>query len=185
MDRKGDNYRVRHVLISPKVNKTALIRAKHTCDSIFAEIEKGNLTFEKACAKFSDDTKSNTNGGKIVNPYSGDYKWDIQNINEIDPQMSRYIDRLEPGEMAPPSLYEDYMDQKQGIRIVKLLGKSNPHIANLTDDYQLIQMAAMNEKKQKVIDDWVKATISSNFIWISDEFGTKCDFMHEWVKKGS
>ena len=185
MDRKGDNYRVRHVLISPKVNKSALIRAKKSCDSIYAAIEKGTITFEKAAAMFSDDTKSNTNGGKIVNPYSGDYKWDIQNINEIDPQMSRFIDRLEPGDMAPPSLYEDYMEQKQGVRIVKLLGKTTPHLANLKDDYQLIQMAAMNEKKQKVIDDWVKSTISSNFIWINDEYATRCNFTHEWVKKGS
>ncbi|MFT4599859.1 MAG: peptidyl-prolyl cis-trans isomerase SurA [Arenicella sp.] len=184
LDRKGDNYHVRHILISPEVDKTALLTTKKRMDSIYTEINAGTITFEAAALKFSDDLKSNTNGGKIVNPYSGDYKWDLQNINEIDPQMSRFIERLNIEELAPASLYDNYFDQKQGVRIVKLLGKSKPHLANLDDDYQLIQMAALNEKKEEVIDAWVKSKISGNYIWILEAYATKCEFKHEWVKKG-
>ena len=185
LDRKGDNYHVRHILISPEVDKQALFKTKKRMDSLYNQIQKGTITFEDAALKFSDDLKSNTNGGKIVNPYTGDYKWDLQNINEIDPQMSRFIDRLAINEMSPASLYDNYFDQKQGVRIVKLLGKSQPHLANLEDDYQLIQMAALNEKKEGVIDAWVKTKIGGNYIWISEKYATSCQFKHEWVKTGS
>jgi peptidyl-prolyl cis-trans isomerase SurA len=185
LDRKGDNYHVRHILVSPKVDKRALIKTKVRIDSIYAAIKKGTISFEDAARKFSDDENSKTSGGKIVNPYTGDYNWDIQNINDIDPQMSRIIERMKIGDYSEPSLYENYMEQKQGVRIVKLLGKSKPHLANLTDDYQLIQLAAMNEKKQAVIDKWVKSKIASNYIWIQEDYAVKCSFKYEWLKIGS
>lgn len=185
LNRKGDNYEVRHILVSPKVDKRALIKTKSRMDSLYAEIQKGTISFEDAANQFSQDESSSGNGGKIVNPYTGDYKWDLQNINEIDPQMSQFINRLEPGDYAPPSLYDNYMEQKQGVRIVKLLGKTEPHLANLKDDYQLIQLAAMNEKKQKVIDAWVRQKISGNYVWIEEGLAGRCEFNYEWVKKGS
>lgn len=185
MDRKGDNYRVRHVLIAPKVDKKALYKTKKRMDSVYTAIKRGTITFEEAAQKFSDDERSNTNGGKIVNPYTGDYKWDMQNINDIDPQMSRFIDRLGLNEMAEPSLYDNYFEQKQGIRIVKLLDKTKPHMANLKDDYQLIQMAAINQKKEAVIEEWTKTKIRNNFISISDEYSGRCEFQYDWLKKGS
>lgn len=185
LDRKGNNYHVRHVLVSPEVDKKALYRTKARMDSVYKAIESGSITFIQAAAKFSDDVKSNTNGGKIVNPYSGDYKWDLQNINEIDPQMSRFIERLAINEISPASLYDNFYEQKQGIRIVKLLGKTEPHLANLNDDYQLIQMAALNQKKEKVIDAWVKSKISGNYIWMAEDYATSCKMKHEWVKTGS
>ncbi|MCB9223474.1 MAG: peptidylprolyl isomerase [Crocinitomicaceae bacterium] len=185
LDRKGDNYHVRHILVSPKVDKRALVNTKTRIDSIYAAIQKKNITFEDAALRFSDDEQSKNNGGKIINPYSGDYKWDLQNINDIDPQMSRIVERLEIGDYSQPGLYDNYYEQKQGVRIVKLLGKTKPHLANLQDDYQLIQMAALNEKKQEIINEWVKSKVQSNYIWISEEYATKCNFRFEWVKKGS
>lgn len=185
LDRKGDNYEVRHILVTPKVDKRALIQTKKRIDSVHAAIINGSMTFEEAASQFSEDESSKGNGGKIVNPYTGDYKWDLQNINEIDPQMSQFIGRLEPGEFAPPSLYDNFMEQKQGVRIVKLLSQSKPHLANLTDDYQLIQMAAMNEKKQDVIDAWVKRKITGNYIWIEEGLAGRCEFKYEWIRKGS
>ncbi|MEX1002749.1 MAG: peptidylprolyl isomerase [Crocinitomicaceae bacterium] len=185
LGRKGDNYHVRHILVAPSVDKRALVLAKNRMDSIYSAIRSGSISFEEAASKYSQDERSKDNGGKIINPYTGDYKWDIQNINDIDPQMSRIIDRLQIGDYSSPALYQNYMEQKQGIRIVKLLGKSKPHVANLTDDYQLIQMAAMNKKKQEVINKWVKSKVNSNYIWVSDQYAESCTFEHEWVKKGS
>lgn len=185
LNRKGDNYEVRHILVTPKVDKKALVKAKQRIDSIYTEIQKGTITFNEAANQFSEDENSSGNGGKIVNPYTGDYKWDLQNINEIDPQMSQFIGRLEPGDCAPPSLYDNFMEQKQGVRIVKLLSQTKPHLANLTEDYQLIQMAAMNEKKQKVIDAWVRRKISGNYVWMEEELVGRCEFKYEWVRKGS
>ena len=64
--------------------------------------------------------------------------------------------------------------------------RSKPHVANLKDDYQLIQMAALNEKKQKAIDAWVRDKISGAFIRIFDQdYISTCEFNYPWVKIGS
>lgn len=183
IDRKGDNYHCRHVLVCIETDNNALIIQKNRLDSIYNVISKGKMTFEEAAMKFSMDEQSGPNGGKIINPYSGDYKWDLQNINEIDPQMMPIIDRLQVGNFSPPTLYESMFEQKKGVRIVKLIGKTKPHIANLKDDYQLIQMAALNQKKQQVINDWIKSKISSNYVWVEEKYATKCRFNYPWVKK--
>lgn len=184
MERKGDNYHVRHILVNPETDKKAIVQTKMRMDSIHAAMNSKKLTFEKAAELFSEDENSKSNGGKIINPYSGDYNWDLQNINEIDPQMSRLVDRLKVGNFVAPSLYENFYEQKQGIRIVKLLSKTKPHLANLKDDYQLIQMAALNEKKQAIIDTWIASKINANYVWMEESYAVDCTFKYNWVKKG-
>ncbi|MBK9191044.1 MAG: peptidylprolyl isomerase [Crocinitomicaceae bacterium] len=182
LERKGDNYHCRHILFMPEVSDKALMKAANTIDSLYKEIKKGTITFEDAAIRFSDDENSKLSGGKIVNPYTGDYFWDVQNINEIDPSMYQIVQRLNIGDYSKPGLYDNMMEQKQGIRMVKLLDRTKPHVANLKDDYQLIQMAALNQKKQEVIDQWVKDKITGNFIRIFDDnFISKCNYRYPWT----
>jgi peptidyl-prolyl cis-trans isomerase SurA len=183
LDRKGDNYHCRHILFMPKVNDKALMKAATSIDSLYKAIKKGTITFEDAAMQYSQDDYSKQNGGKIVNPYTGDYFWDIQNINEIDPQMSTLINSMRIGDYSQPALYDNMMEQKKGVRIVKLIDRTKPHIANLKDDYQLIQMAALNEKKQAVIDEWVKNKIEGIFVRIFDaNFIDQCKYRYPWIK---
>jgi peptidyl-prolyl cis-trans isomerase SurA len=184
LDRKGDNYHCRHILFMPKVNDKALMKAATSIDSLYKAIKKGTITFEDAAMQYSQDDYSKQNGGKIVNPYTGDYFWDIQNINEIDPQMSTLINSMRIGDYSQPALYDNMMEQKKGVRIVKLIDRTKPHIANLKDDYQLIQMAALNEKKQAVIDHWVKTKIEGIFVRIFDaNFIDQCKYRYPWIKQ--
>ena len=132
---------------------------------------------------FSDDEKSKQSGGRIVNPFSGDYLWDLQNVNDIDPQMSRIVETLPIGGFSRPALYENYFDRTSGLRMVKLLSKSAPHMANLTDDYQLIQMAALNQKRQNVIDKWINQKIMGTFIRINQGYIDGCTFKYNWLKR--
>lgn len=182
LERKGDNFHCRHILIAPKVSDAALVKAATTIDSVHRAIANGSMSFEDAARRFSDDENSKFNGGQIVNPYSGDYLWDIQNINDIDPQMSRIIERMTVGKFSTPSLYDNYQEQKQGIRIVKLIAKSEPHIASLATDRQLIEMAALNEKRQIVIDAWIESKISGNFVQIDKSYLKGCDFKYTWIR---
>lgn len=182
LDRKGDNYHVRHVLVPIETDNNALLIQKERLDSIYNLIKSGKMTFEEAARKFSMDENSKDKGGKITNPYTGDFKWDLANINEIDPQMSPIVDRLGIGSYSPPTLYDNFYERKKGVRMVKLLDKTKPHVANMKDDYQLIQMAALNDKKQKIIDQWVKSKINSNYIWMEETYAKSCKFQYPWVK---
>lgn len=184
LERKGDNYHSRHILISPKVNDMELDRAANLVDSLYKQINFGYITFEEAARRFSQDLESKYNGGQIVNPYTNDYFWDIQNINDIDPQMNRLIQGLKIGNYSTPSLYDNYIDRKQGVRIVKLLGRTDPHIASLETDRQLIEMAALNQKKEAVIDAWIASKIGGNYVEIAPEYLNSCKFKYNWVSTG-
>ena len=48
-----------------------------------------------------------------------------------------------------PNLYVDIFERKQGIRIVRLMERYEPHGANIKDDYTLIKSAAENDKSKK------------------------------------
>ena len=183
LERKGDNYKSRHILLMNKVNKAALTAASKSIDSLYNEIRLGNISFAEAARRFSNDEDSKYNGGQIVNPYSGDYLWDINNLNEIDPQMSQIVQSMTIGEMSSPSLYINYMEQnKQGIRFVKLIDRSEPHVANLKTDRQLIEMAAMAKKRQKVIDAWIESKINGSFVLIDEKYQSACEFKYHWIK---
>ncbi len=181
LERKGDNFLCRHILISPKISDQAWIKASKTIDSLYNQITIGTITFEEAARRFSNDEGSKFNGGKIVNPYSGDYLWDIQNINEIDPQMSPIVENVKVGSFSSPSLYDNMYESKQGVRIVKLISKTEPHIASLNTDRQLIEMAALNKKKQAAIDDWVRSKVAGNFIQIDQEYIKDCKMKYDWL----
>jgi peptidyl-prolyl cis-trans isomerase SurA len=182
IDRKGDNYSSKHILIMPKSSDKALDRAAIKMDSLHKAINAGTITFEEAATRFSDDENSKMNKGKVVNPYSRDYYWDLQNINEIDPQMSRIVGGLTVGRYSAPALYYNQAESKQGIRMVKLTSKTEPHIANLSTDRQLIEMAAKNKKEQEVINQWIDDKIGGTFIRIDKSYLTRCKFNHDWVK---
>jgi peptidyl-prolyl cis-trans isomerase SurA len=184
IERKGDNYHSRHILISPKVSDMELDRAATLVDSLYKQINFGNIPFEEAARRFSQDLESKYNGGQIVNPYTNDYFWDVQNINDIDPQMYRLIQGLKIGNYSTPSLYDNYMDRKQGVRIVKLLGRTEPHIASLETDRQLIEMAAINQKKEAVIDAWIASKIGGNYVEIAPEYLKTCTFKYNWITSG-
>ena len=181
IERKGDNYHVRHILIKPKSNNKAFENAAVKLDGIYQDLKAGKIEFDFAANKYSSDEKSKNNGGKIVNPYTNDYFWDVQNINEIDPQMYRIVDRLKDKEVSSPSLYDNMREQKSGVRIVKLLGKTEPHLANLSDDYQLISKACEEEKKQGVIKEWIEEKITGAYIRIDKDFQNS-NFTYNWVK---
>jgi len=182
LDRKGDNYHCRHILISTKANDKALDRAAIKTEQIYQDLLANKMTFEKAVDMYSMDEASKINFGKIVNPYTSDFYWDINNINEIDTKLYTIIKNLSVGKMSSPSLYEDLRERQRGFRIVKLINKTDPHLANLTDDYQLIQSACTESKKQEIISDWIDQRINGAFIKIESKY-VDCKYKYNWIKK--
>lgn len=177
LERRGDMYRGQHVLVMPKVSNEVMARESEKLDSIYRKIKEGVLKFEDAVRKFSSDAETKYNGGKMINPETGDTRFEA---NQIDKQLFITVDGMNPGDVSEPLLYQGE-DQKQGLRIVKLLGRSEPHVANLKDDYPQISEAALNEKKSKTILKWVKSKVGSMYIWVDDEY-KNLPFEYPWIK---
>jgi peptidyl-prolyl cis-trans isomerase SurA len=151
-------------------------------DSCYAELTAKKITWDEAVLKYSNDELTKQNKGIITNPITGEQTWDMEDLNQVDQQIFVLTDAMEKGDISAPNLYTDIYERKQGVRIVRLMERSQPHRANLNDDYALIKKAAENDKKQNVINDWVKNKISTAFINIDPSF-KNCSFKNEWIQK--
>ncbi len=181
VSRKGDDYTVLHILIMPEYSSASISLASARMDSCYQLLSRNAITWDEAVLRFSNDEATKQNKGVLTNPYTMDIYWDMEQLNEIDQQIYLLTDALESGGVSLPSLYMDLFERKQGIRMVRLQNRVAAHQANLEEDYALIKLAAENDKKQKMLDDWTRTKIPNAYIRLDSQFQA-CNFRVNWLK---
>jgi peptidyl-prolyl cis-trans isomerase SurA len=176
IERRGDYINTRHILISPKVSPEELAKSANVLDSLAKLIKAGNLKFEDAVPKFSDDPNK-INGGLMVNSETQTTRFEP---DQLDPKVFYVVDKLEIGQISNPVPFKND-DNKDAYRILFLKEKTKPHKANLKDDYDRIQGWAMGQKKQKTLDEWVKHKVKETYIHINESY-SDCVFTQSWLK---
>ena len=178
--RKGEMVQVRHVLMSPKISQLEVLKAKEELDSIRQIITDGTMTFSEAALKFSSDKDTKQNGGLIINPNSNSTKWELDEIGEVDQNLVFMLEnQMKVGDVSPVIQYVG-SDAKQAWRIVYLKSRTEPHKANIKDDYiKLLNMATF-EKQKTAIKHWIEKKSKSTYIKIDDEFNT-CKLEYNWT----
>lgn len=174
IERRGDYINVRHILLRPKVSNMDLAKARKQLDSITLLIENKEYTFEDAVVKFSEDPSKN-NGGVLMNPMSGSAFFES---DQLDPKVFFVIDKLEVGELSNPVQFQTD-EAKDAYRILYLKTRTDPHKANLRQDYDRIQEWALGQKKQDVITEWIADKAVDTYIKISDSY-KDCDYTNSW-----
>lgn len=175
IERRGETINVRHVLISPKASANDLEFARIKLDSISEVIRLGRMSFEDAALKYSDDADTKNNGGLLINPGSGSTWFEV---SQMDQSLFFVVDKMKIGELSDPVPVR-MGEKKESYRIVSLKARTEPHRANLKQDYQRIVLAAENEKKNKLVKDWIARKRLSFFIKIDPEF-LNCPFQNSW-----
>jgi len=174
IERRGEYVNVRHILLMAKVSPYALEKAKNELDTIAMQIRNGDITFEEAVAKYSNDENKGKDG-MLINPYSGSTLFEAENL---DQQVSFVIDKLQVGELSDPvPMITD--DGKDAYRLLMLKRKTTPHKANLSNDYNRIQEWALQKKKQEAVDKWIREKSNSAYVRINENF-TNCTFDYKW-----
>lgn len=183
IERRGNMVNCRHILLTAKVPVEALEKAQRELDSVSRAIRNGEITFEEACLKFSDDD-SKSNGGYITNVATGAKRMSINEMHELENYYPEYknlpfvISRLGIDEVSDP-LPMTTNEKKDAFRLVMVKKKIDAHKANLKDDYSLIQAWALNMKKQEALGKWVTNKASKAFLRIDDNF-KDCNFYYDW-----
>lgn len=178
IEKRGEKANFRHILLTPKVPPTEIERINNLLDSIADEIRKGNLSFEEAAKKYSTDEESKLGGGIIINPTSGTGKFQT---DEIDQFMYQKIKNLKIGEITEPFENRD-ANNKAIYEIVRLNSKTEPHLANIKQDYAYLQNLALAEKKNNAMMEWLTKKQSSIYIKVKDDY-KNCDFESKgWIK---
>lgn len=173
--RRGEYVNVRHILLMVKPSPQDLVDAASFIDSVATLIKNDSLTFDQAVIRFSDDP-NRINFGAVVNPNTLSTKF---NMNELDPEVAFAIEKMEVGDVSAPISHKTE-DGKDAYKIISLKSKTEAHVANLEDDYNVIQNWALQDKNQGVISEWIKDRISTTYIRL-DKAYHGCKFEHKWL----
>jgi peptidyl-prolyl cis-trans isomerase SurA len=182
ISRSGDDFMCLHILIRPEFSVQTMNKASQRMDSCYRMLKLNELTWEQAVARYSNDASTRQNKGIISNPRNASQLWDMEDLNEIDQQIYLLTDAMDPGDITQPSLYMDFMSRQQGIRIVRLMQRIPAHKANLDADYALIKQAAENDKKARILSEWVKSKIGNAYIRLVPEFAS-CPLQYPWLNQ--
>ena len=171
IERRGEQINVRHILISPKLDGSDLLKAKNKIDSVHAILKADTISFAETAMRYSDDEGTKDNGGLMVNPQSGTNRFEM---NQIDPSIFFVIDKLKVGGYSEPQLFQT-QGGKQAYRILYLKTRTEPHRANLKDDYQRLQEAALSFKQNEITRKWIGKKLQSTYFKMIPEY-TSCNF---------
>lgn len=180
IERRGNQVNCRHILLQPKISEVQMEQARKELNEIKDEIAKGEITFEDAVVKYSDDA-SKINGGVIVNPYNASASFSKDAINETMQNVDRVdFDAMKEGDITDPVRFKS--DLADAYRLINVTRKTSAHKVNLTDDYDKIQESALNSKKTDIIKEWAEKRIKNTYININPEY-RDCNFKLNWLKK--
>ena len=83
------------------------------------------------------------------------------------------LSKMKVGDFSQPTAFTDEQGKK-GVRIVYLKSRSEPHRMNMHDDYSKISQYALEEKKSKTLEKWMKDKIPTYYIMVDTETGKDC-----------
>lgn len=178
IERRGEEVDVRHILMSPKISPVDLNEAKIFLDSIKVIVQETDLTFAKAAQEYSDDKETKFNGGALINPNTGDNKFEM---SHLDRTLAVSIDKMNVNEISAPT-YLKLPDGKEAYRLLYLKKKTLAHTANLKEDYKRIQDLTRESKYTKAMENWIKKEIQTTYIKLTPEYANY-SFEHNWLKK--
>jgi peptidyl-prolyl cis-trans isomerase SurA len=167
--RKGEEVTMQHILKSIPTSPVDLQKCKTRLDSIIKAVKLDSISFCEAAAKFSTDEASKFACGLILNPLTGNSKIDMDIIGEIDPnpEFPVIVGQLKVGAYSAPHPFYT-MEGKQAYRVLWLKSRSEPHKANLKDDYQMIQDMALQKKQDDKMRAWIASKLPHTYIRIAD-----------------
>jgi peptidyl-prolyl cis-trans isomerase SurA len=90
-------------------------------------------------------------------------------IDKLDPAIALMIDTMKVGSYSQPQVFDNGRGDKS-TRIVFMKNITQPHKANLKDDYARIQDIALQQKKSKRLQSWVAEKSPTYYVKIEAEY---------------
>jgi len=181
VSRNGDDALVRHILKIPPITQPEIDEATQKLDTVRQDLLNNNIGFGEAVVKYSEEDIAKTTAGQIM----GRNGTTFLTIPDLDKDMVLLLknSNLKPGEISKPTPFTDERGKK-GVRIVKLVSKSEPHRENLRDDYDRIAQRALDQKRSSVLEKWFMAKIPTFYIMIDPEY-QNCANLSKWQVSSS
>lgn len=182
LDKKGDMFNARHILLKPEYTAADREKAFARLDSLKTMIDTSEISFELAARYYSEDPATRTNGGQMADPNTGSSYFAI---DELKPQDYAAIKDLKPGEISEPveSLDNEGRDGNLVYKIIRLDKIVPSHTATFERDYTELRNIVQQKKQVEALESFVDQKIGTTPIMIDPLFGD-CDFKRsEWLEK--
>ncbi len=168
LETRGAEYHARHILLRPDYNKgTDMTQATRALDSLRTLIKSDTLKFAKAALNNSDDKETAESGGLIQDRSTGISKLTLD--ASMDPALYFAIDTMKVGDLSMPVSYR-LEDGSSAMRILWYKSKSEPHTANLRDDYEKLSQIVLSNKRNNALEEWFKKAQGDVYISIEPEY---------------
>ena len=175
---RGQEVDARHILLTPKIELSQLQEAKTKLDTLRNRLINDEISFKDAALELSDEKETKYNGGVLINPQTGDMRFELTNL---DPVLYSQIRNLKDGEISLPIIEEDRSGLKK-YKILKVSNRFDEHVADYSQDYARIKSLALKEKQLNLIKEWMSDKIESTYVNVNSD-SRLCDFKNNWLKK--
>jgi peptidyl-prolyl cis-trans isomerase SurA len=175
---RGQQIVVRHILLYPEVTSEAVKEAAEKAEKLRKQLIDKEISFEDAARTFSDEKETRQNGGQLVNPATGDRRFDL---SKIDPELYGRVYGMTEGDVSKVIKDEDRTGKVQ-FKILKVTKRIDEHIADFSDDYPRIKDLALRRKQLNEIKKWKKIKVKDTYIKVTPDY-QDCDFVKEWIEQ--
>ncbi|GAA4107594.1 peptidylprolyl isomerase [Aquimarina addita] len=175
---RGEEIDARHILLVPEVTSLSINEAKKLVDSVRTTIISGEMPFKEAARKFSDEKETREDGGQLLNPTTGDTRFEL---TKIDPILYDQVSKLKTNEVSLVIPDQDRQGRKK-FKLITVLNRFDEHIADYAKDYLKIQELALRKKQIEAIRKWQEEKINDTYVKISGAY-RDCDYSGNWLKK--
>lgn len=182
IEKKGDMFNARHILLKPKYTDTDRENAFRVLDSLKTEIGNKAITFDLAARFYSQDPATKTNGGQMADPNTGSAYFEI---DQLKPQDYEAIKDLEVGELSEPveSLDNEGRSGNTVYKIVKVDAIIPAHPATRENDFSLLADLVRSQLENEVIKKFIEEKINTTYIRIDPIF-KDCEFSEpKWANR--
>jgi peptidyl-prolyl cis-trans isomerase SurA len=163
--REKDRYNSRHILFKYTPDVLEIEAAKTELAQLRDAILAGEITFEQAAIKSSEDPLTAPSGGLLT---GGDAGAKIL-IDDLPSDVYFAIEQLAPGAISDPMLFTA-ADGRAAVRIIFLEEKIAPHQINLAQDYAKIQQLLIDKRRTTELQKWFECVKASASIHVAPEY---------------
>ncbi|PSQ95724.1 MAG: peptidylprolyl isomerase [Bacteroidetes bacterium SW_9_63_38] len=148
----GSTVDLSHILIKVQSGQSTAERAKSFLNTIRDSIVTHGTSFAVMARRHSEEDRSVKNGGRVTDPQSGtrDLKLDA-----LNPSWRNTIRTLDVGDISQPTKVK-LLNSDEAYHIVRLDDRTSAHRANLKQDYDRIRQLALQEKRNREMQEWVR-----------------------------
>jgi len=174
LEKKGDMFNARHILMKPKYTADDREKAFKTLDSLKVKIDSNLISFDLAARFYSQDPSTRTNGGQMSDPSTGSAYFEIDHLK---PQDYAAIKDLKEGEISNPveSLDNEGRSGNTVYKIIRVDKIIPSHPASFEHDYNMLADEARNTKVMAEINKFIDEKLKTTHIRIDPIF-KNCEF---------